>query len=117
MNQFADQPYLVDHLSRVLSFRDSATALFMELPKDHTQYILDFSTVAYLSRSFADQLLNEIHELETLGKTVHITNLSPDLADFLTEVKRLKARNRKGIADIELRKVQSWDALEKALLI
>ena len=46
----------------------------------------DFSNVKFLSRSFADELLNTLSQ----EKRIKIINLSPDLQKFLKIIKKTK---------------------------
>lgn len=56
---------------------------------------LDFSGVDFISRSFVDEFLNGLNELEKKGAKVKFFNLRPVLQKFIVRVKKVKNKIRK----------------------
>ena len=79
---------------RFLIFRDEAKEIEKMSKKiSRDNVYLDFSNVDFLSRSFADELLNIIRE----KKRIKIINLKPRLAKFFRIVKDTKEKTKKTI--------------------
>jgi anti-anti-sigma regulatory factor len=80
---------LIPIKKRFLIFRDEAKGIKRMSKKIARQNIyLDFSKVDFISRSFADELLNIIREKER----IEIVNLKPHLEKFLKIVKKTKEK-------------------------
>src|SRR3989344_291876 len=56
---------------------------------------LDFLQVAFISRSFSDELLNTINYLESQGVLVDIINLKPNLKKLINRVEKIKEKIQK----------------------
>lgn len=79
---------------RFLTFRDEAKEIEKMSKKiSRDNVYLDFSNVDFISRSFADELLNIIEKT----KRIKIANLNPDLKKFLQIVKKTKEKTKKKI--------------------
>lgn len=79
---------------RFLAFREEAEKIGKIGKKTSGGNIyFDFSKVDFVSRSFADELLNVIRE----SKRIKIINLKPHLANFFEIVKNSKEKIRKAI--------------------
>ncbi len=76
-----------------LIFREDAKKL-VQFAHQKVVY-LDFSNVDFFSRSFVDEFLNCISELERAGVKVHFLNLRPALREFIVRVKKMKSKIRK----------------------
>ncbi len=85
-----------------ISFRSEArniqSRIKKELKKNHSSDIsLDFSQVIFVSRSFADELLNVIEEFGEKGKKISFLNLKPEIKKLISIVKRSKEKIRNEI--------------------
>jgi len=79
---------------RFLIFRDEAKEIEKMSKKiSRDNVYLDFSNVDFLSRSFADELLNIIKE----KKGIKIVNLKPHLEKFFNIVTKTKQKTKKAI--------------------
>ena len=79
---------------RFLIFRDEAKEIEKMSKKiSRDNVYLDFSNVDFLSRSFADELLNIIEE----KKRIKIVNLKPHLEKFFKIITRTKEKTKKAI--------------------
>ncbi|MBT9151323.1 MAG: hypothetical protein DDT40_01514 [candidate division WS2 bacterium] len=77
---------------RFLIFRDEAKEIEKMSKKiSRDNVYLDFSNVDFLSRSFADELLNIIEE----KKRIKIVNLKPHLEKFFKIVTKTKEKTKK----------------------
>jgi len=85
---------LVPIKKRFLIFRDEAKKIDRMSEKTSSQNIyFDFLNVDFISRSFADELLNIIRE----KKRIKIINLKPHLAKFFEIIKNTKEKTKKTI--------------------
>jgi len=66
-----------------------------EAPKN---IVLDFSGVRFVSRSFADELLNGIDELQSSAIKVTIRNPYPSVKQMLAHVRKTKKEIKKTMA-------------------
>ena len=82
---------LVPIKKRFLIFRDEAKKISKRVPSQDVY--LDFSKVDFISRSFADELLNIIEE----KRRIKIVNLKPRLEKFFEIVKTTKQKAKKTI--------------------
>lgn len=83
-----------------LLFRDQARELAQLIhqkikAKRLKAVYLDFACVDFISRSFIDEFLNGINELEKKGAKVEFLNLRPVLQEFIAKVKKVKSKIRK----------------------
>jgi anti-anti-sigma regulatory factor len=79
---------------RFLIFRDEAKEIEkMTKKRSRDNVYLDFSNVDFLSRSFADELLNIIEE----KRRIKIVNLKPHLEKFFKIVTKTKEKTKKSI--------------------
>jgi len=58
---------------------------------------LDFSSVDFMSRSFVDEFLNGLSDLEKVNVKVQFLNLQTALQEFILRVKNVKSKIRKTI--------------------
>lgn len=85
---------------RYLIFRDQAFSLKQILEKKfkisrENEIYLDFSKVIFISRSFADELLNILSEFTLNKKYIRIIGQTPAVKIFLNIVKRTKEKIQK----------------------
>jgi len=74
---------------KYIIFRDEANNLRKAIERKNSKNIyLDFSKVSFFSRSFGDELLNIIKDLEKKKLTVKTINLKPKLEIFLKQIKK-----------------------------
>ena len=73
---------------------------------------LDFSGVAFTTRSFMDEFFNVVYK--ALGDRVKITGMSPDLSAMLEAVSRTQGRRDIVITPKPFTQAQSVEDLEKA---
>jgi len=83
-----------------LIFREDAKELIRlahQKDKERSSKVvyLDFSNVDFLSRSFVDEFLNCISELERAGVKVYFLNLRLELREFIVRVKKMKSKIQK----------------------
>jgi len=85
---------LVPIKKRFLIFRDEAKEIEkMTKKRSRDNVYLDFSNVDFLSRSFADELLNIIEE----KRRIKIVNLKPRLEKFFKIVTKTKQKTKKAL--------------------
>jgi len=73
---------------RVLALRDDALKLKKKGARLSSSVNIDFSEVYFISRAFADELLNVIESLQADGKKVHLKKMNPGVRKMLQLVKR-----------------------------
>lgn len=88
---------------RRLFFRDDAKAVLRAIQKKVLgatlkNAFLDFSSVEFISRSFADELLHIVHELKNKGVRVGFTHVKVPLQGFMNRVQKKKEHIRKEVA-------------------
>lgn len=91
---------------RHLVFRDDAKAVLRAIQKKvlgatPKSASLDFSSVEFVSRSFADELLHIVHELKNKGVRVGFTHVKVPLRGFMDRVQKKKEQIRKEMAGFE----------------
>ena len=85
--------YVADHISRYLSFRDSADDFFSYISGlDESDVIIDFSDVESITRSFAHQYLKD---KETSKKRITERNMPSNIAQMFELVKKQKSERPK----------------------
>lgn len=82
-----------------ISFRSEARNIQLRVKKElkknrSSAAVLDFSEVLFISRSFADELLNVIEEFEDNGKKIYLLNIKPEIKKLISIVKRSKGKIR-----------------------
>jgi len=78
---------------KCLIFREDAKRIARRIKKDKCKKILvDFSKVVFMSRSFIDELLNQV---ENQNKEVKFLNLTPSLNKFIPKVRQTKNKIQK----------------------
>ena len=86
---------------KYLFFREDAKTILQEIlaakEESHNVY-LDFSKVAFFSRSFVDELLNVISELKSRGISVTVSNLDLRLAKMVGRIQKTKTEIQKAMA-------------------
>ncbi|MBU4299284.1 DUF4325 domain-containing protein [Patescibacteria group bacterium] len=87
---------------RYLIFRDQALRLKQILEKkfkisQENEIYLDFSKVIFVSRSFADELLNILSEFALNKKYIKIIGQTPAVKIFLNIVKKTKEKIQKEV--------------------
>ncbi|OGC47998.1 MAG: hypothetical protein A3A94_01040 [Candidatus Portnoybacteria bacterium RIFCSPLOWO2_01_FULL_43_11] len=86
---------------RYLFFRKEAKKILRDIfkikneQKNLKNIYLDFLQVAFISRSFSDELLNTINYLESQGVLVDIINLKPNLKKLINRVEKIKEKIQK----------------------
>ncbi len=85
---------LKDLFGETLDTRDAAMVLAQEIAEANVRsVILDFDEVAFLSRSFADQLIKERVKLFSLkGATTQLINMEDRLVDVFQAVTRTQEK-------------------------
>lgn len=86
-----------------LIFRDQAkylkNSLFKKMKESRNKKIfLDFSRVIFMSRSFADELLNLVENFALENKKIKLINLPLAVEKLLNVVKKTKKRIEKGVS-------------------
>ncbi|MDP2909957.1 MAG: hypothetical protein Q8N69_02715 [bacterium] len=80
---------------RYIFFRDQANLIEDAVRKEKGKIVsLDFSKVIFFSRSFGDEFLNLIENLEKEGFIIKPVNLKPQLKKFLKQIKEKKIKIR-----------------------
>jgi len=78
---------------KYLIFREDARKLAQRIKKSSSEKIsVDFSETIFMSRSFVDELLNQI---EKQKKDIKFLSLNPSLARLIPKVKQTKDRIQK----------------------
>lgn len=82
-----------------ISFRDEARSIQSGIEKkmkekSSEEIVLDFSRVMFISRSFADELLNVVEKFSKEKKKVSFVNIKPEVKKLLLIVKRTKEKIR-----------------------
>lgn len=74
-----------------LVLRDEIKDILRKISQaNSSQIVIDFTRVEFISRSFADELLNLVAELENKGMQVKLSRLNPNLRKMLQIVKNTK---------------------------
>ena len=77
-------------IKQAIAFRDEATAIearAKKLSKNSMTVYIDFNAVKFISRSFADELINSIERLKKSGISLKVKNTSPGIKRMLDIVK------------------------------
>ena len=86
---------------KYLFFREDARAILKNIKRHKgvlkTVY-LDFSQVHFMSRSFADELLNMVKNLQNEGTKLEFQNLDPELKKMIGYIHKTKTAIQKAIA-------------------
>lgn len=84
---------------RYLIFREEAKKILKSLAKKSKPgpIYLDFSEIKFISRSFADELLNFLDRLGARKIRVKILNLKPNLKKMIELVKKSKEKIKRGM--------------------
>lgn len=88
-----------------LIFREDARKILRRARKEYADkgarsFALDFSQVEFMSRSFTDELLNELHTIEGGGRKVTFVKLNPTLQNFMRNIDRKKQVIKKEMAGV-----------------
>ena len=71
---------------KYLIFREEAKKLVLKIKKTNQKKVfLNFSKVIFMSRSFVDELLNQLRESK---KEVIFKELKPSLSEFISKIKK-----------------------------
>lgn len=90
---------------KYLAFREDAKKIMRRAQgeradKKARSFVLDFSQVEFMSRSFADEFLNSVNALENSGGKVTIVNLKPALQEFVARIDERKQTMKKEMAAV-----------------
>ncbi len=78
---------------KYLIFREEAKKLVLKIKKTNQKKVfLNFSKVIFMSRSFVDELLNQLRESK---KEVIFKELKPSLSEFISKIKKTKSQIQK----------------------
>ena len=88
-----------------LFFREEANRLaesiYKKIKRDKLKNIfLDFSNVEFMSRSFVDEFLNKIEELERESIKIQLIHLKPCLNEFINHVRKTKSKIQKALITV-----------------
>lgn len=89
---------LIKIKKRYLIFRDEVKKIFQPLTKEiklAPTICLDFSEVKFISRSFADELLNFLSNFKRRKIRIKILNLKPNLKKMLELVEKSKEKTKR----------------------
>lgn len=80
-----------------IAFRSEARNIQLRIKKAlkknrSSLVVLDFSEVMFVSRSFADELLNVIEGFDENGKKISFSNIKPEVKKLISIVKRTKEK-------------------------
>ncbi len=102
-----------------ISTRESSPVLMELIKNDPCNHVeLDFSSIDYISRSFADQFhLDKINYANEFGKTILVANASEEVIKMLQAVaKSHNSKDKKRTAKVPAYKYASYNELEGFLL-
>ena|ERR1700733_7375696 len=102
-----------------LATREAAKNLFKIIPLHGSidTAILDFSSIEFVSRSFADQLLKEQAKLfNTSNITVYLQNLHTDLLTLIDKVSQTQQKAGFGSSAIPVLRFANAEALNDFLI-
>jgi len=90
---------------KYLIFREDARKIAQRARKKYAgekarSFALDFSQVEFMSRSFVDELLNELQAIENSGRKVTLINTNPQLQNFMEGVNKKKQVIKKEMAGV-----------------
>jgi hypothetical protein len=95
--------------STTLNTRDEADLLFQQLLISTAQeYILDFSSIQFISRSFADQFIKQLNHFEYKSR-VKLLNSNLQIVNILASVR--KTQKPKKIEHLITRQVYSFESI------
>lgn len=78
---------------KYLIFREEAKKLVFKIKKiNQKKVFLNFSKVNFMSRSFVDELLNQLKESK---KEIIFKELKPSLSKFISKIKKTKSKIQK----------------------
>jgi len=78
---------------KYLIFREEAKKLVLKIKKTNQKKVfLNFSKVIFMSRSFVDELLNQLKDSK---KEVIFKELKPSLSEFISKIKKTKSQIQK----------------------
>ena len=85
---------------KYLIFRDDAKVILENIQEKGARgkaqgFVLDLAGVEFMSRSFADELLNVISKLEDKDAKIDLINLRPNLQKFMASIQKRKQAIRK----------------------
>ncbi len=88
---------------KYLFFREDAKTLAESIWKKNEKdklknVFFNFSNIEFMSRSFIDEFLNKIEELEGKGIKVQLIHLKSPLNNFINYIKKTKNKIRKALA-------------------
>ncbi|TAL62933.1 MAG: hypothetical protein EPN85_01345 [Bacteroidetes bacterium] len=88
-------PILKEYISFRSEARNIESRIKKELKKNHSSVAsLDFSEVVFISRGFADELLNVIEKFDGNGKKILFFNIKPEIKKLISIVKQSKEKIR-----------------------
>ena len=70
------------------ALREDALKIKKEAGQAASGITIDFSRVYFMSRAFADELLNVMEQLKTEEKKIHLKKMSPNVTKMLRLVKK-----------------------------
>jgi len=88
---------LKDHLPAFISSRQAAKMITQKCfrkisEQDKRKLVLDFKGIYFVSRSFADEIMDSVEKLENRDIEVRIKNDNPSISQMLEVVRRSRAR-------------------------
>ena len=84
------KPGIIYLIKPAIAFRDEAISIELQakkLSKKFKVICIDFKAVKFISRSFADELINSAERLKKTGVSLKFKNTSPDIKKMLDIVK------------------------------
>lgn len=91
------------HISKkLLVFRSDAIKIKKEADNSSSDIIIiDFSEVHFISRAFADELLNISEKLQKDGVKIQLCNIKPNLKKLFQTVKNTRKRIKRELAVVQ----------------
>lgn len=111
--------FISELLGNSIHTREASSVLLDVIKNDPCDYIeLDFSSIEYISRSFADQFhFDKLNCAIDLKKTIVVANASDDVINMLQAVaKSHNSNDRKKTDKVPVYKYSSYNELESFLL-
>ena len=84
---------------KLLAFRKDAIEIEKEAKRVSSGTILDFSEVHFISRAFADELLNVLDRLKKEGHKIQLRKMRPALKGHIKTVEKTRREIKKELSE------------------
>ena len=107
-----------EHIDKLLNTREAATLLFDVVRESKCSVIeLDFTSVEFMSRSFADQFHKDKVKLQNeLNIAIEVVNANEEIINILQTVSRTQVKSNREFEDIQIFKFSNTALLSEYLL-